>query len=143
MSIVLRGMDGFLTKLTVLRWASILIRLYVAYVTVIPNQTITFFFPGVFFFLDLTLIASSPNTGNKLKLLGAVCYTLIWEIWKVRNSRFFIMKFCSPLKTMDDFQLISYNWIKHQTNRSNLNWLDWCNNMFLLFPCNCFLISSC
>lgn len=63
---------------------------------------------------------------NKKKLIYDLVYSVLWSIWKPMNSVIFKKKMCSPMKTVDDIQLLSYNWFKHRARFKGLNWNLWC-----------------
>ncbi|KAL4565096.1 hypothetical protein LXL04_029180 [Taraxacum kok-saghyz] len=60
----------------------------------------------------------------KRKLFWALTYGAMWSIWGARNDLVFKNKRLTPMRTADDIQLNTFNWIKHRTNRSSLNWHD-------------------
>ena len=85
---------------------------------------------------DLTFV-SLENHGESLrnckkvqKLYWALVYDALWSIWMARNDSIFKNKRANPMKTAEEMQLNSYNWLKNRGNCSNLNWYEWCNSPF-------------
>ncbi|KAL4563166.1 hypothetical protein LXL04_027201 [Taraxacum kok-saghyz] len=63
---------------------------------------------------------ASAGTRNKKarKMCTALCYTVLWVIWKWRNEGMFNNKKPNEMKAAEDIQLASYNWIRHRSKTS-------------------------
>ncbi|KAL4555576.1 hypothetical protein LXL04_038199 [Taraxacum kok-saghyz] len=70
----------------------------------------------------------SSCTGKRgRKLAGTLIYTVLWLVWKDRNEVAFRKRRVYPMKTADEVQLLSYNWIKGRGNFNWIRWHNWCS----------------
>ena len=80
---------------------------------------------------NFSSLTDAVNSGNKdmktKKMLWALVYVAIWLIWKDRNDAVFKNRKTFPMKTADEIQLVSYNWITLRAKRRDIKWYDWCN----------------
>nr|KAJ0220067.1 hypothetical protein LSAT_V11C200051060 [Lactuca sativa] len=61
-------------------------------------------------FIDLT-----SKWGNRVKCrkrLIAICYGMLWVLWKSRNNRLFQRSVCFPTQAVEDTKSLVYLWIK-------------------------------
>lgn len=79
----------------------------------------------------ISLLNNPMQDRNKDKLRKTLIYSVVWCLWKSRNSSLFLKCKNSPFKTADEIQLMSYNWCKYRARLSSLDWFVW-----IVSPCN-------
>ena len=73
---------------------------------------------------DLLLFAASWGRCPKKRIrLLAICYGLIWSIWKSRNDRLF-QGIVSPV-CIGSIKSILFHWLKCRDKGDICNWVDW------------------
>nr|KAJ0218409.1 hypothetical protein LSAT_V11C300144270 [Lactuca sativa] len=80
------------------------------------------------------LINFVENWGNCQKRrmhLRSICYGTLWLIWKTSCDWVFKQIRISPTKIADNIKYIVFTWIKHRSDKSSLNWGQWCIDSFL------------
>ncbi|KAL4588641.1 hypothetical protein LXL04_001533 [Taraxacum kok-saghyz] len=67
---------------------------------------------------------------KKRKILLAVLYGAIWNIWKARNDVIFNKIPASINKIKDNILTMVFGWIKYRGNFGNCTWAGWCVSPF-------------
>ncbi|KAI3710195.1 hypothetical protein L2E82_39969 [Cichorium intybus] len=78
----------------------------------------------------LTFIDNWSRCHRKTKRLRAVCYGLIWCIWRMRNDRLFNNTFSRPSQGAGQIQSVVHLWVKSRGKMGIIDWPGWINYPF-------------
>ncbi|CAH1412434.1 unnamed protein product [Lactuca virosa] len=62
---------------------------------------------------------------KKRERLTAICYGMLWSIWRARNDRIFQAKFITPNGVVDNIKALVYLWVKCRGKGGLCNWEEW------------------
>ncbi|XP_071726422.1 uncharacterized protein [Rutidosis leptorrhynchoides] len=71
---------------------------------------------------------STLNSDWKIHVWQAVCWIVLYWIWKYRNQKVFNNKCITIPSVFNEIQVISYDWISRRCKKANLEWLIWISN---------------
>jgi len=96
------------------------------YLTGVGCQLISLELWGRFWFL----LSSGDIVPRRKKVFASIVYGAVWFIWRARNDRVFNRLFLNPLKVVEKIKSETFVWIKHRSNRGNIDWCFWVSSPF-------------
>ncbi|KAL4568630.1 hypothetical protein LXL04_024245 [Taraxacum kok-saghyz] len=59
-----------------------------------------------------------------------ICYSMLWNVWKIRNERLFQGAYSSISKGVRNIKSLVFHWLKHRDKGIVGDWNSWCSSPF-------------